>query len=358
MVGGPRRDPPVLGGCERERQVAVNFTYSGGCRLTEERETMASPDLTFTPARELERHDLLAALEQASDDPACLVIVALRPDDQFDAEWMLEIDDAVARELAAAVQAVACAHGARSYRLDRLVFAILGPPQLDAGAVVMGIGSGVDHGAACLPVDGIGAAALRAALQRLRSRARRQAGSAERQARNVLLRVLAERRTGSPDGTAPRVADLAVRVGRRLGLSVDELDVIVRAAELQDLGKLLLPDAILHKRSAPTDEEWAQIRRHPLVAERIVGAAPALAAVARLVRSCSERFDGSGYPDRLAGERIPLGARVIAVCVAFDAMTAERPYRAALSRDVAVGELCRCAGHQFDPMVVAAFCAL
>jgi plasmid stability protein len=322
------------------------------------RDTMASSDLTFAHAREAGRHELLAALQGAAHNPASLVIVALRSDDHFDAEWMLEADDTVARELAAAARAVASAHGARSYRLDRLVFAILGPPGLDAGAVVMDIGSHVDHGAASLPADGIGAAALRAALERLRSRGRRQARSAERQARNVLLRVLAERRTGDPDGTAQRVADLAVRVGRRLGLSVDELDVVVRAAELQDLGKLLLPDAILHKRSAPTEEEWAQIRRHPLVAERIVGAAPALAEVAGLVRSCSERFDGSGYPDKLAGERIPLGARVISVCVAFDAMTAERPYRSALSRDIAVAELCRCAGHQFDPMVVAAFCVL
>jgi hypothetical protein len=358
MVGGPRGDLLELEAWEDERQVAVNFTQSGMRGTAELRETMASSDLTFSHAREAGRHELLAVLERATDDPASLIIVALRSDDRFDAEWMLEADDAVANELAVAARAVASAHGACAYRLDRLIFGILGPPELDAGAVVMGIGSHVDHGAASLPGDGIGSAALRAALERLRSRARRQARSAERQARNVLLGVLAERRTGDPDGTAQRVADLAVRVGRRLGLSVDELDIIVRAAELQDLGKLLLPDAILHKRSAPTEEEWAQIRRHPLVAERIVGAAPALAAVASLVRSCSERFNGSGYPDGLAGERIPLGARVISVCVAFDAMTAERPYRSALGRDVAVAELCRCAGHQFDPMVVGAFCAL
>jgi two-component system cell cycle response regulator len=314
---------------------------------------MAISDSPTTPGR----RELLADLERAAGAPAALVVVALRSDDRLDG-WMLDADDAVAGELAAAARAVSRAHGARCYRLDRLVFALLGPLEVDAGALVMGIGSPVDHGAASLPADGTGTGALRIALERMRARARRHSGSAERQVRNALLAVLAERRTGGADKTAPRVADLAVRVGRRLGLGADELDVIVRAAELQDLGKLLLPDAILHKRSAPTADEWAQIRRHPLVAERIIAAAPALEAVARLVRSSSERFDGSGYPDGLAGDRIPLGARVIAVCVAFDAMTAERPYRAALARDVAVAELCRGAGHQFDPMVVAAFCAL
>jgi response regulator RpfG family c-di-GMP phosphodiesterase len=219
----------------------------------------------------------------------------------------------------------------------------------------MDIRAPVAHGTATLPADGTGADALRVALERLSARSRRHALSAERQARNVLLAVLAQRRNGGTDRAAPRVADSAVRVGRHLGLDADVLDVIVRAAELQDLGKLLLPDAILHKRSAPTAEEWLEIRRHPVVAERIVGAAPALEPVARIVRSCSEHFDGSGYPDAASGAHIPLGARVIAVCVAFDAMTTDRPYRPALAPLAAVAELCRCAGLQFDPMVVEAF---
>ena len=100
------------------------------------------------------------------------------------------------------------------------------------------------------------------------------------------------------------------------------------------------------------------MRRHTIIGERIVAAAPALRPVAALVRSSHERWDGGGYPDGLAGEEIPLGARIVAVCDAFDAMIADRPYRArAWTRPSALAELERCAGTQFDPAVVAAFAA-
>ncbi len=99
------------------------------------------------------------------------------------------------------------------------------------------------------------------------------------------------------------------------------------------------------------------MRRHTLAGERIIAAAPALSNVARLVRSSHERWDGDGYPDALAGEAIPLGARIVAVADAFDAMTSDRPYRTAISRADALAELHRCAGTQFDPAVVDAFCA-
>jgi hypothetical protein len=312
---------------------------------------MANPGMS----RAAGRQRLLADLEQASASARVLVVVALRPDDALDAGWLLDRADGTARDLSAAVRAAARSHGARCYRLDRLRFALLGPLGLDAGSVVMDIRSPVAHGTATLPVDGTGAGALRVALERLTARSRRHALSAERQARNVLLAVLAQRRDGLTDRGAPRVADSAVRVGRKLGLDADALDVMVRAAELQDLGKLLLPDAILRKRTALTADEWLEIRRHPLVAEQIVTAAPALEPVARIVRSCNEHFNGSGYPDGATGEQIPLAARVIAVCVAFDAMTTDRPYRPALAPVTAVAELCRCAGQQFDPRVVDAF---
>ena len=97
------------------------------------------------------------------------------------------------------------------------------------------------------------------------------------------------------------------------------------------------------------------MRRHTIVGERILLAAPALRPVARLVRSSHEHWDGSGYPDGLAGEEIPLGARVVAVCDAFDAMISDRPYRAAMSDAEALDELSACAGAQFDPAVVKAF---
>ena len=97
------------------------------------------------------------------------------------------------------------------------------------------------------------------------------------------------------------------------------------------------------------------MRRHTVIGERIIAAAPALGRAARLVRSSHESFDGSGYPDRLAGVEIPLGARIIAVCDAFDAMISDRPYSAAMTTGEALEELRRCAGSQFDPAIVAVF---
>lgn len=98
------------------------------------------------------------------------------------------------------------------------------------------------------------------------------------------------------------------------------------------------------------------MRRHTTIGQRILGAAAALRPVARIVRASQERWDGQGYPDGLAGTQIPLGARIVLVCDAFDAMTRDRPYRPSLSREQALAELRRCAGGQFDPCVVEAFC--
>ena len=148
------------------------------------------------------------------------------------------------------------------------------------------------------------------------------------------------------------VGSLAVEAGIGLGLRPDELDELVRAAQLHDLGKLAIPDGILHKAGALNEREWAFVRQHPLVGERILRASPAFGNVATVVRSTHERWDGGGYPDGLAGEEIPLAARIIAVCDAFTAMTSHRPYRAALSEHEALAELERFAGTQFDPDVV------
>jgi HD-GYP domain-containing protein (c-di-GMP phosphodiesterase class II) len=112
------------------------------------------------------------------------------------------------------------------------------------------------------------------------------------------------------------------------------------------------------KPSALTEDEWDFVRRHTLIGERILAAAPALGHAAKLVRSTHERFDGTGYPDRLAADQIPLGARIIAVCDAFDAMTSERAYGPALTIEEGLKELFRCAGTQFDPQVVEAFHAV
>ena len=151
---------------------------------------------------------------------------------------------------------------------------------------------------------------------------------------------------------------LALAVGRRLGLDVEALDEIARAAELHDVGKIAVPEAILRKPGPLDEAEWAVMRQHTIVGERILAAAPSLRPVGRLVRSGHERWDSGGYPDGLAGERIPLGAHIIAVCDAFDAMRQARPYAASLSEDEALAELHRCSGAQFDPWVVEVFTAV
>jgi two-component system cell cycle response regulator len=140
-----------------------------------------------------------------------------------------------------------------------------------------------------------------------------------------------------------------------MGIGGEELTQLRHAASLHDIGKVAVPDAIVTKPTALDDEEWAFMRRHTLIGERIIAAAPALARAARLVRASHEAFDGSGYPDGLAGDEIPLGARIIAVCDAFDAMISDRAYSEAKTTDQALAELRRCAGSQFDPAVVDVF---
>jgi two-component system cell cycle response regulator len=178
--------------------------------------------------------------------------------------------------------------------------------------------------------------------------------SASQQTRDVLLQTLRERVPDLSDHLND-VTRLAVAVSRRMQLDPDELNDIARAAELHDIGKVSVPDAILEKPGPLDDRELAVVRQHPIVAERILSAAPAMVAVAKMVRASHERFDGTGYPDGLAGDEIPLGARIIAVCDAFHAMTTSRSYHDLATLEEALGELRRCAGTQFDPLVVDAF---
>jgi two-component system, cell cycle response regulator len=306
---------------------------------------------------------------QSSGIPARLELLALSAGDGLDDDLISNAEAALPGRIGEALRGATEPSGARAYRLDSSLYAFLGPlevgtltPAASAHSALSGISerlaSGAVRGEARIPDEAAaGPEALGIAHERLRARSRWQRLSSERQVRDVLLQVLSERRAGGSAIAQPRVAAYAIGVGRRLGLSLGELDDVVRAAELQDIGMLSVPEAVLRKRATLEPEEWAMIRRHPVVGERILSAAPALEPVARLVRSSYERFDGTGYPDGIRGQQIPLGSRVIAVCVAYDAMTSPRPYREALPAATAFEELCRCAGRQFDPMVVAAFCA-
>src|SRR4051794_8510269 len=178
--------------------------------------------------------------------------------------------------------------------------------------------------------------------------------TAGRQSADVLLRALAERHPDLGDHL-DGVTELVAAVAERLGIDGEELTQLRHAAALHDIGKVAIPDSIINKPTTLTDDEWAFMRRHTIIGERIIAAAPALAPAARLVRASHEAFDGSGYPDRLAKTDIPVGARIIAICDAFDAMISNRPYSTAKTTADALAELRRCAGSQFDPAIVPVF---
>jgi two-component system cell cycle response regulator len=178
-----------------------------------------------------------------------------------------------------------------------------------------------------------------------------------RESLSVLLKVLEERSPGVLEDLN-RVAHLATATAQRLGLSGDETERVELAARLHDVGKLAIPDEILNKPGPLDAREWVIMRTHAEIGARIVSAAPSLAHTAELVRSHHERYDGSGYPDRLGGQEIPLGASVIAVCAAFVAMMKHRPFSDAITVEEALDEMRRCSGSQFDPVVAEAFSEL
>ena len=198
--------------------------------------------------------------------------------------------------------------------------------------------------------------ALQVADERMYANKRTRSTAARSQAGEVLLRTMHAKQPDL-DEHSNNVAELATRVARRLGLGGEVLDEISRAAELHDIGKVGIPDAILNKPSSLSPGEWEFIHQHTILGERILHGAPALRPVARLVRASHERWDGTGYPDGLRGDQIPLGARIVAVCDAYEAMTANRSYRPAIPHHTACQELRTAAGTQFDPTVVDAFLA-
>jgi diguanylate cyclase (GGDEF)-like protein len=176
------------------------------------------------------------------------------------------------------------------------------------------------------------------------------------QTRDAVLKILHERDPALHDHLRS-VAVLARAVAHRLRLDDVSAQQIERAAEMHDIGKIAVPDAILHKPGPLDAGERRFMRQYPIVGERILRAAPSLAPAAPLVRSSHERWDGLGYPDGSRGAEIPIGARIIAACDAFDAICSGRPYRAARTREQAMAELRRGAGTQFDPTVVQALCS-
>ena len=258
--------------------------------------------------------------------------------------------------------------GDAAYRLGGDEFCVLATGSMDQAGVALRISQAMrehgdgfsvtsSYGFVSMPDDAATASdALSIADHRMYAQKQRRENSAGRQSKDVLLRALQERLPELADHRTD-VAELAADVARRLGLPEYEIEQVKHAAELHDVGKVAVPDAILRKVDPLTEEDWGFIHQHTVIGERIISAAPALAHVARLVRSSHERWDGTGYPDRLAADSIPAGARILAVCDALAAMLSDRPYRLAVGLPAALAELDRCAGSQFDPEVVAAVAA-
>jgi diguanylate cyclase (GGDEF)-like protein len=331
------------------------------------REQAVTDALTGLGNRRRLSAELAAALERASAErPALLLLFDLDGFKGYNDTFGHLAGDQLLTRLGAKLAGAVADHGA-AYRLGGDEFCALlelGPGDLDE--LIERTASALSErgrqfairaslGAVLLPHEADSPDhALQLADQRMYSHKHGRSAGPRDQARDVLLRTM-QAKQPDLDEHSSEVATLAVRVARRLGLSGEELDEIARAAELHDVGKVGIPDAILNKPGPLDSTEWEYMHQHTILGERILNAAPALRPVARLVRASHERWDGTGYPDRLAGEQIPLGARIVAVCDAYEAMTADRPYRRALSVAAARDELRAMSGRQFDPSVLEAF---
>jgi diguanylate cyclase (GGDEF)-like protein len=278
--------------------------------------------------------------------------------------------DRLLHDVGGALEAAARA-GDVAFRIGGDEFAILLP---DSGADeaeaavrrIVAAGAAVDErigvswGVATWPADGRGkdeviATADERLYEMKHARGSRGAakGAAFMSAISALVEAL-EHKDAYTASHAHGVAELATAVGRRLGLDTAGLETLSHAALLHDIGKIAIPTEILVKPGPLSPDEYEVVMSHAAVGGGMVARIPGLEAVAPLVRHAHERWDGGGYPDGLAGEQIPLGARIVAVCDAFHAMTSERPYRAPMPLAEAAAELSRHAGAQFDAAVVDA----
>jgi diguanylate cyclase (GGDEF)-like protein len=330
------------------------------------RRQSVTDDLTGIGNRRLLLADLEAELAGlAAGGEAVLLLFDLDGFKHYNDTYGHPVGDALLARLGGQLVDAVVPNG-RAYRLGGDEFCVLASAEPGVAARLIdrctaalceeseGFSIGTSFGAAFLPEEATSAAeALRIADQRLYAHKQERRRETGRQPEDVVLRALYEREPRLAE-RARAVAALATAAGRRLGLGEAELGELARAAQLHDIGKLAVPDAILHKTGSLDPAELRFIHNHSSIGARILSASPALTSVARIVRYTHERWDGTGYPDGLAGNAIPIGARIVAACDAYCAMTSERPHRPAMPPQAALGELRRCAGGQFDPAVVEA----
>jgi two-component system cell cycle response regulator len=347
-------------------RLAVALGENRKVLLRARREAVTDP-LTGLPNRRRLMVDLEREIARSSTSrPAALVLYDMNGFKEYNDTFGHAAGDALlaalGSELAATVGPRGCA-----YRMGGDEFCVLvarvegdGSAQAARGAEALAVGSlgfsvSAAHGLVLLPLEATTASdALRLADQRMYEDKAGGRMASGQQVTEALARALLERDPRLGDHVE-QVCRLADDVAGRLGLSPGERERVRLAAVLHDIGKIAIPDQLLAKPGPLDEHEWELIRRHTLIGQRILDAAPALRDVAPIVRATHERVDGRGYPDGLGGDRIPMGARIIAVCDAYDAMVSERPYRPTLTPEEALAELARHSGGQFDPVVVAAF---
>lgn len=260
----------------------------------------------------------------------------------------------------------AAADRSRAYRLGGDEFCVLLPDDDQLSASLNAVRHALEergdsfvvtasHGVVYLPTEASDATdALRIADTRMYQNKRGGRTSTVSQTSELARAVIAEHDLGLHQHSNG-VASMAEAIGTELGLDQGQLVDLRRVADLHDIGKVGVPRTILDAPSPLSKQEWRFIHEHTLIGERILASAPALASIARLVRSTHERYDGTGYPDQLAGENIPLLSRIVFVCDSWDAMTnGWRPYHTPLTPQQAQAELQNNAGTQFDPAIVDA----
>jgi two-component system cell cycle response regulator len=313
------------------------------------------------------RRKLLDDLEETFEArmPSLLALFDLNGFKQYNDAFGHPAGDMLLSRLGDKLRLFVEGHGT-AYRMGGDEFCILCTEGIDSEALVEGAGCALAdrgqgfaitaaRGTVSLPAEAATPAdALRLADQRMYAHKQSARRSASEQSSLVLLRALSECHPKLDEHVAG-VARLAEQVALELALPPADVAHVRLAAALHDVGKMAIPAAILEKHGPLSDDDWKFVHRHTLIGARILHAAPDLANVADTVRSSHERYDGTGYPDFLAGAAIPLASRIIFVCDAFDAMTSERPYGSAMTSAEAQTELQQNAGTQFDPDVVAAF---